>query len=103
MVQLPTNDGLVSIHVATMNGDIKAVKRELDTGVPVDWNSFANSVKWPLQIAVERRDRDVVTLLLEYRADADEFCTDTSRMTAVPGQNDGIMTLLEARRKRRKL
>ncbi|KAK5655046.1 hypothetical protein OQA88_5945 [Cercophora sp. LCS_1] len=73
LLRLPNKDGLAPIHQAARVGDVEAVRRELQDGVPVDWQTFGYPRKRPLEIAVEGNNRELVALLLEYGADVQGY------------------------------
>lgn len=72
LVQPITSDGLNPIHLATQNGDIGAVKREIEKGVPADWRAFSYPCLRPLQMAIENDDYEMVKLLLDHGAELDD-------------------------------
>jgi ankyrin repeat protein len=68
-----TEDGFAPIHLATKTGDIEAVKRELDNGVPVDWKAFKFPYMRPLQLAVGEDNIEMAKLLLDRGANVRDF------------------------------
>jgi ankyrin repeat protein len=97
LLQPPTEDGLSPIHVAASSSDIDGVKRELDAGVPVDWLSFKYPRRVPLHFAVEKKDKKMVGLLLEYGADVGFYydkatCYDRNKKRV---DNDEVEKMLQ--------
>ena len=67
-------DGMTSLHVAVLQGDIKLVRLILDLGSDVDPTDASGNT--PLQLAITTHNRPVVELLLSYGADINTLLCD---------------------------
>jgi len=81
---LPQKDGFSLVHIAVREGDIETVKRILDSGVSVDWQSFNYTWRRPLQIAVEEDNVEMEAFLLERGADIGDFSASSRKTWKKP-------------------